>query len=59
MFIVFSYLTCDSAYMFMKLQHKIERNEMAFQFHAPHDDVYAVASLLKVNTSSIATDDVA
>ncbi|CAL1696188.1 unnamed protein product [Somion occarium] len=31
-----------------ELQHKIERNEMAFQFHAPHDDVYAVASLLKL-----------
>ncbi|KAK7694250.1 hypothetical protein QCA50_001430 [Cerrena zonata] len=31
-----------------ELQHKIERNEAAFQFHAPQDDVYAVASLLKL-----------
>lgn len=31
-----------------QLQHKIERNEAAFQFNPAHDDVYAVSSLLKV-----------
>ncbi|KAI0080062.1 RhoGAP-domain-containing protein [Panus rudis PR-1116 ss-1] len=31
-----------------ELQHKIERNEATFMFQAPHDDVYAVASLLKL-----------
>ncbi|TCD68833.1 hypothetical protein EIP91_009700 [Steccherinum ochraceum] len=32
----------------LDLQHKIERNEAAFTFHAPHDDVYAISSLLKL-----------
>ena len=31
-----------------QLQHKIERNEAAFQLNPAVDDVYAVASLLKV-----------
>ncbi|KAI0344118.1 RhoGAP-domain-containing protein [Trametopsis cervina] len=31
-----------------ELQHKIERNESEFAFHAPQDDVYAVSSLLKL-----------
>lgn len=31
-----------------QLQHKIERNEAAFKFNPLTDDVYAVASLLKV-----------
>lgn len=35
-------------YSLSQLQHKIERNEAAFSFHCPGDDVYAVASLLKV-----------
>lgn len=35
-----------------QLQHKIERNEAAFSFHAPVDDVFAVASLLKVRKFS-------
>ena len=34
-----------------ELQHKIERDEDAFEFHAPADDVYAVSSLLKVRKS--------
>jgi hypothetical protein len=36
------WLTCA------QLQHKVERDEDAFEFHAPADDVYAVSSLLKV-----------
>jgi hypothetical protein len=31
-----------------ELQHKVERNERAFRFNPLTDDVYAVASLLKV-----------
>ncbi|EIW64964.1 RhoGAP-domain-containing protein [Trametes versicolor FP-101664 SS1] len=31
-----------------ELQHKIERNEVAFQFNATTDDVYSVASFLKM-----------
>ncbi|KAH9836530.1 RhoGAP-domain-containing protein, partial [Rhodofomes roseus] len=31
-----------------ELQHKVERNESAFQFNPAIDDVYAVASLLKM-----------
>ncbi|THH28277.1 hypothetical protein EUX98_g5904 [Antrodiella citrinella] len=32
----------------LDLQHNIERNEAEFSFHAPHDDVYAISSLLKL-----------
>ncbi|KAI0793371.1 hypothetical protein C8Q75DRAFT_848735 [Abortiporus biennis] len=31
-----------------ELQHKIERNEAAFQFNPTYDDVYAISSLLKL-----------
>ncbi|KAH9919137.1 uncharacterized protein B0H18DRAFT_882164 [Fomitopsis serialis] len=31
-----------------ELQHKVERNEAAFQFNPAVDDIYAVASLLKL-----------
>lgn len=41
----------------IKLQHKIERNEAAFSFHAPGDDVYVVASLLKVRSQSGSSGD--
>lgn len=30
------------------LQHKIERDEDAFEFSSATDDVYAISSLLKV-----------
>ncbi|KAF9243745.1 hypothetical protein BU15DRAFT_71870 [Melanogaster broomeanus] len=31
-----------------ELRHKIERNEVAFKFNRPTDDIYAVSSLLKL-----------
>ena len=36
----------------LQLRHKIERNEEAFRFN-PTDDIYVVASLLKVRRQSI------
>lgn len=37
----------------LQLQHKIERNEAVFKFNPLTDDVFAVASLLKVVHSSV------